>query len=268
MRKVFSVLLFVLLVGVLVFADIACIGAVQAQSTITKLPAPTLVSVTYKDYSYTVPASTTTDPFTGKPVENPAYHVNNRTLTFVIDKKNTFQDAPSHYQYYLIRMKGGFSNEWHTITERFNPDPDSPLTTKIVDLPPPDYVAYDGNYFPLEGQADFQVQAQEWVQVKGETSMISGGWHETLCAESGWSNTKTVSFGQDLNDGTQNQPNPAPSQTSTDQTEPQSDLTITQLPLTVFLLVLILCPVIIVALIIALVYEKRKTVRYKQDTQT
>ncbi|MDR0492824.1 MAG: hypothetical protein LBH74_04200 [Nitrososphaerota archaeon] len=264
MKKLFSGLLFVLLISTLFFTVLSCcIGEVQAQTAINKLPTPELVSVTYKDYSYDVPASTTTDPFTGKIVENPAYHVNNRTLTFVIDQKNVFQANYGSYQYYLIRMKGIFSNEWHTITELFNPDPDSPLTTKVVILPPPDYVAYDGNYFPLEGQADFQVQAQEWVQVKGETSMISSGWHETLCAESGWSNIKTVNFGQDLNDRTQNQPNPDPNQTSTDQTGHQPELSIIRLPLTAFLLVLILCPVIIVVLIIALVHEKRKNCKTK-----
>jgi len=161
-------------------------------------------------------------------------------------------------------MKGAFSNEWHTIIGEFNHNPDSPLTTKVITLPPPDYGAYEGNYFPLEGQADFQVQAREWTQVPPNGPL--GTWVITLCAESGWSNTKTVNFGQGLTDGTQNQPNHTPSRTSTDQTGPQPELTIIQLPLTEFILVIILCTTLPV-LIIALIYT-RKTSRHKQDTQT
>ena len=90
MKKTFIAFICALLVCTLIFTVLSCMGKVQAQ-TAKKIPAPELVSVTYKDYSYDVPATTTTDPFTGKPVEKPAYHVNNRTLTFVIDQKNAFQ---------------------------------------------------------------------------------------------------------------------------------------------------------------------------------
>ena len=259
-EKTVSAFICALLVCTLLFTNIVCIGVVQADS-VDKLPAPTLVSVTYDDRSYDVPASTTTDPFTGKSVENPAYHVNNRTLTFVIDRKNAFRDNPSCYQHYLIRMKGAFSNEWNTITELFDPDPISPLTTKILSLPSPENMPYDSYYFPSVGQAEFQVQAQEWVQVPPGPGPLES-WVKTLCAESSWSNTKTVSFGQDLTDGTQSQPNHIPSQTSTNQIEPQPELII-QLPLTEFILVIVLCTTLPV-LIIALIYT-RKTARQKKS---
>ena len=49
--------------------------------------------------------------------------------------------------------------------------------------------------------------------------------------------TKPVNFGQDLTNGTQNQPNLAPNQTSTDQNEPQTKLTLPEFGLVEFGLV-------------------------------
>jgi len=210
MRLCVSVfLLCVLVSGVLFFGFVIAFDRVDAAS-VAKLSAPELVSVTYTDYSYDVPASTSVDPFTGKIVENPAYRVENRTLTFVINKKNSITNH-SQYSYYTIRMKGSFSNEWNTIANRAIPNSDSPLTSVMLTLPSPETILSGDSghsyYYPSEGKADFQVQTQEWGQVPSELGPPFESSHiETLLAESDWSNTKTIDFGQYSDNGTSNPP--------------------------------------------------------------
>jgi hypothetical protein len=274
MKKLLGVFLFVLLVDVLVFAGLTCMGEVQAETTITKLPTPKLVSVTYEDRSYAVPASTTTDPFTGNQVETPGYYVYDRTLTMVIDKKNINLEEPGYF-YYIIRMKGSYSNEWAEggvwVAPHFTSiAPNSQLVTLVfTSKNSSDLYCGDGRLeVPLEGQADFQVQI---IKKENVYYPPSNGWPSswivTLTAESDWSNTKTVTITRDNNEApNQNEPTPSPTYTS-DQNETQTDLMTIQLPLIGFLLVLILCPVIIVVLIVALIYT-RKTARHKQTTQT
>jgi hypothetical protein len=274
MKKLFSAFICVLLISGLLFTSISCIVEVQAEVTITKLSTPKLVSVTYEDHSYDVPASTTTDPFTGNPVETPGYYVYDRTLTMVIDKKNINLEEPGYF-YHIIRMKGSYSNEWDSRTVRVAPysistAPNSQLVT-LVFTSKGSSSLYCGDgclELPLEGQADFQVQIikQENVYYP-PTDGWPSSWIETLTAESDWSNTQTVTIARDNNE-VPNQTEPTPSPTyASDQNETQTDLMTIQLPLIGFLLVLILCPVIIVVLIIALIHT-RKTTRHKQTTQT
>jgi hypothetical protein len=233
-----------------------------AGASVDKLPTPELVSVTYSDYSYDVPASTSVDSFTGKTIEHPAYHVDNRTLTFVINKKNISTD-PSSYLYYIIRMKGSFSNEWNTITSRIKPELNSPLTTVVLTLPSPETIlsgdADQIYHYPLEGKADFQVQAQEWGQIPSELGPPFESSHvETLFAASDWSNIKTVTFGQNSGNGTSNQPNPNLSPTSSlNQSESQNDAKLAVLNLPELVLVTALC-IIIVMLLIALMYKRNR----------
>ncbi|MCL2477236.1 hypothetical protein [Candidatus Bathycorpusculum sp.] len=258
MKKILGVFLFVLLVSTLVFAGITCMGAVQAVPSITKLPAPELVSVTYKDRSFEVPVSTTTDPFTGKPVENPAYHVENRTLTIVINKNNIPFD---NHLYYIIRMKGVFSNEWSNITRQRVSDSDYPLMTIVLNLPNSEIKLDSGAghsyYFPSEGQADFQACAEIWGYELSDYPSLAGSskYVEVLEAASDWSNIKTINMGQYSSNETPNQADPTQNPADiTDQSESQTEITIAGLPLIGFILVLLLCAVI-VALIIALVYK-------------
>ncbi|MCL2642621.1 MAG: hypothetical protein FWD52_03800 [Candidatus Bathyarchaeota archaeon] len=264
MKTIGRVFLSCVLVNALFFGFVTDFNTVHANSSVAQLPAPELVSVTYNDYSYDVPASTSKDPFTGKTIEHPAYHIDNRTLTFTINKKNISTDHGGYF-YYLIRMKGAFSNEWNTITSKITLDHTSPLTTVVLALPSPETILTSNPgqnyyYYPLEGKADFQVQAQEWRQVPTELGPPFESSHvETLRAESDWSNTKTVTFGQYSDNGNTNQPTPSPSQTSSlDQTESQKGTNLSERNLSELVLTATL-GTIIVTLTIAFVYKRNKT---------
>ncbi|MCL2643413.1 MAG: hypothetical protein FWD52_07910 [Candidatus Bathyarchaeota archaeon] len=260
MKTIVKVLLLCILGYALIFGFAVDFDTVQA-GTVTKLPTPELVSVTYNDYSYNVPASTSKDPFTGKTIENPAYHVDNRTLTFVINKKNISTD-PGGYFYYLIRMKGAFSNEWNTITSKSILDRTSPLTTVVLTLPSPETILSGDSgqsyRYPLEGKADFQVQAQEWGQVPTELGPPFESSHvETLLAKSDWSNIKTITFGQHLDNENSKQPNPT---SPADQTESQTNTNPTKLNLSELALLATLCT-ITVTLTIALRHKKSRVTK-------
>jgi hypothetical protein len=157
-------------------------------ASVDKLPTPELVSVTYNDYSYDIPASTSKDPFTGQTIENPPQHIENRTLTLVISKKNI--NTSDGWFKYKIRMKGSFSNEWG-IPFGCDFNPDSVLTTIVYPA-----ISNGVSWLPLEGKADFQVQAEKWDRKWGE-GLLPGTWTdvETVVAVSDWSNTKTVNLG-------------------------------------------------------------------------
>ena len=122
MKIITNVFLLCILVNVLFFGFVVGFDTVHADS-VAKLPAPELVSVTYNDYSYDVLASTSIDPFTGKTVEHLGYHVDNRTLTLVINKKNI--DLSTHRTCYYIQIRGSFSNEWFNFMSGINPVVDS-----------------------------------------------------------------------------------------------------------------------------------------------
>ena len=221
MKTAINVLLLCILVNVLFFGFVVGLDTVHADS-VAKLPAPELVSATYEDYSYIVPANTSIDSFTGKTVENPAYRVEDRKLTIVINKKAV--DTTESYVYYKLRMKGSFSNEWIIFTGKFVPVSDSPLTTLVFTSYPSDSVGLEGKlgyggdsfYLPFEGKADFQVYVEKWgfASVPGMMPGTSS-YTDVLVATSDWSNIKTITMGY-LNDEQQNQsssksPSPNPS---------------------------------------------------------
>jgi len=260
-----------LLVGGLFFAGMTCMGAVQAESTITKLPVPKLVSVTYEDRSHYVSGSTSIDSFTGNTVETPGYYVDDRTLTMVIDKKNIDMEGPSYF-YYVIRMKGSYSNDWADggvwITPRSTSTaPNSQLVTLVFTSRGSSYYAQpdttdlycgDGNLrLPLTGQADFQVQIIERQNVYHQTDIgWFSMWIETLVAESDWSNIKTITMGQYERNEAPNQPNSISNQASTNQTGIASGVSLAGLSLFELSLGVVLCAIIAV-LAIALIRERK-----------
>ena len=136
----------------------------------------------------------------------------------------------------------------------------SPLTTVVLPLPSPEtiYSGESGNYhYPLEGKADFQVQAQEWGSVPTELGPPYESSHVyTLLAKSNWSSTKTITFGQYSNNEASNQPTSNPNQTSSlNPSEPQNNTKIAGFNLPELALVTTLC-IIIVILSIALMHKR------------
>jgi len=253
-------------------------GTVQAEPTITKLPVPKLVSVTYGDHSHYVSGSTSIDPFTGNTVETPGYYVDDRTLTMVIDKKNIDMEGPGYF-YYVIRMKGSYSTDWADGGVWIAPSststaPNSQLVTLVFTSRSSSYYAQPGETdlycgdgqlrLPLTGQADFQVQIIERRNVYHQTDIgWFSMWIETLVAESDWSNIKTITMGQYERNEALNQPNSMSNQTLTNQTGATSGVSLAGLSLFELSLGVVLCAIIAV-LAIALIRE-RKTSKNKYN---
>jgi hypothetical protein len=221
------------MVGVLFFGVVANFCMVYAESSMSKLPPPELVSVTYEDHSYTVPASTSIDPFTGKTVENPAYRVDNRKLTIVINKKAL--DTTDSYIYYKIRMKGSFSTEWVIITDKIVPASNSALTTLVFTSFPPEIEGHEGKLsstggfygtfdLPFEGKADFQVYVEQWGLKTIPGGMMPGtnSYTDVLVSTSDWSNIKTITMGN-LNGETPNSSSSGQNSVSSNQSGEQSE---------------------------------------------
>jgi len=201
------------------------IESANAQTT-TKLYVPEF-TVTYSDHSYEVPVSTSIDPFTGKTVENPSHHVENRTLTFTI-KNQTVTEGQLHY---VIRMKGHFAKNWTGLYDGvaikgelltvwvFSSSEESGREEGRL------YYGGSSFYLPSVGQVDFQVKAQTWGEVMATSSPqnIFGGSITTLFAESDWSNTQTinlvdssVSISTSPNSTTSSNPTTAPNSSTTE----------------------------------------------------
>jgi hypothetical protein len=104
------------------------------------IPKPSVPDVTakYVDRSYTVPATTTIDPYNGQSVTNPSYYVENRTLEIAIRNQpfTPYNDSrtDSHWQItlmYQIRTKGHFAQNWtylYFVSDGFLPASNSDYT--------------------------------------------------------------------------------------------------------------------------------------------
>ncbi|MDR0471714.1 MAG: hypothetical protein LBH79_08345 [Nitrososphaerota archaeon] len=176
MRSKINVLL--LCIGAtLILSSLTNYKTTQAEITPTKHPTPTLLSDTYKDRAYTVPVTTSTNPFTEKTTENPAYHIENMRLTMTNYNKN---NADRHYTY-AIRTKGtsnevtpNKTNNSH-INETIKTNPTS--TTQSVTS------RNNSIKVPPEGQMDFQVKIYEKINSYYPPSDgWPSRWIETLTA--------------------------------------------------------------------------------------
>jgi hypothetical protein len=188
-------LLLILIVGIS-WLGLLTAKPANAQS-VAKLSVPEF-TVTYTDHPYDVPASTTIDPFTGTTVQNPSYHVENRSLTFTI-KNQTVTQGQLHY---IIRLKGHFAENW---TGRYDglANKDSFLTVWTFSSSNEEgreegrlYYRGDSISLPYVGQVDFQIKAQTWGEVMATRSPqnIFGGSITTLFRESDWGNTQTITL--------------------------------------------------------------------------
>jgi hypothetical protein len=188
--KSFSLLLIVILaVSSLMMVKPAC-----AQITKPSIPEFTVKLV---DRSYDVPASTSIDPYTGKTVTYGAEHVRNSTMEFTI-KNQPFDSSNGFILYYDIRWKGHFVEIW---TEVWEPHEfsikmsDSDYTTIV-------FVSSGGGAFvgpdsaqinlPFGGQLDLQVEVFVGGYVPGTGAYPELNRHFVIEAESGWSNTQTL----------------------------------------------------------------------------
>jgi len=274
MKKRLNALLISIMITVLIFISIACIGTAQSS-----IPKPSVPEFTVKivSYPYDVPPTTTTtvDPYTGKETvtTQPGYRVENKSIELIIKNQpfTPHTDAEGHIinLYYNVRVKGHFEDCWrelYSIDEMMREERGAHKQGPVQSSSGYTVISCSADY-PDDGQVDFQVQAlagyyTEWWPALGGP----GKWNFTGQL-SEWSNTQTIR----MSDGTvtvSTSPNPTESPTATpaqepavikDQTGAQSAVTQPSINWAEISLFAALFSVIAV-LIIALMY-KRKVVR-------
>lgn len=174
---------------------------VSAQS----IPKPSVpqFSIQVVDYSYDVPTTYSTDPYTGKQVVNPGYHVDdvrvegkikNQDFTpYTIPNPNSTSAYDRNLNidfYYNISYKGHFGEDWRML-----------FGSEDVDFLKQDYGSkyttfntsrYNAVEFQDGAQVDFRVKAiigfETWGFVATFPYRILNG------EDSGWSNTLTVAI--------------------------------------------------------------------------
>ncbi len=196
-NRVFAMLLLLIAVASLIAAP-----AVIAE---TQKPAVPEFTVKLVDSSYDVPAYTSTDPYTGQTLTNPAQHVDNRSLEFTIKNQpfTPYQDTESGFTiklYYNIRMKGHFGGDWYTLYTADNPHPVQSTSQYTTILLPLEGVPFSSLSSNSSSEVDFQVEAMigYFSRTTGFASWYFAG------EESCWSGTQT------LNISPENSPAPTP----------------------------------------------------------
>jgi|GEM_PF-427696 len=284
MKKILGIFLFVMLSIGLIIAGIVCMGEVQAETALKK---PDILDFTLRfvDNSYDVAPIYSTDPFTGETVlSKEGYRVENKTIDVKIKNQsfNRYVDSQGNHilLQYDIRWKGHFDDYWHEYSSR---DKGYYLgaSNQIMDgssllypnAPYTEITYFGGTYredsdriwlgnVPDGGKIDFQVQAfiGYYTRVEVPPDLFSPRTGERLVftgESSGWSKTKTITFGVSDGENPDNTPS-SPSQPSgPSQSSSQSEVTIGGFNLTELGLLIALCSVV-VALTSALMYNRTR----------
>ncbi len=200
------------------------ISSLTIADVIAQMPKPSVpeFTVEWVDKSYDVPATTSIDPYTGKTMTNPAYHVENKSIELTIKNQEWTEAYGINYN---IRVKGHFEDNW---TKVFPQTVNSPSMTNsdytLLVFSSSDGVTYKGFYrgwgeiyAPKEGKIDFQVQA--FVRGYVPSDSIFGGMVETTLTQSDWSNTQTIII-DPTSSATQQPTTPAPTQPPTSNPTP------------------------------------------------
>jgi len=163
------------------------------------IPKPTVPEFTakYVDRTYTVPATTTIDPYNGQKVTNPSYYVENRTLEIAIRNQpfTPYIDSSTGSPWqittmYQIRTKGHFAQNWtnlYDVSNGFLPASNSTYTTVSYSLG--EDLGW-GRLLQANDQVDFQVEAMIGY-VHRTIGFMS--WYFTG-ESSDWSPTHTVTI--------------------------------------------------------------------------
>jgi hypothetical protein len=169
------------------------------------MPKPSVpqFSIQVIDYSYDVPTTYYTDPYTGKQVANPGYHVedirvegkikNQHFTSYMIPNPNSTSSYDTHLNidfYYKIRYKGHFGDEWNKLGGTRDDD----FLKQNYGSEYTNFTAagYNARQFHEDAQVDFQVEAFIGYETWG---FISTWPYRILNGEgSGWSETLTVTI--------------------------------------------------------------------------
>jgi hypothetical protein len=167
------------------------------------LPVPSIpqFSVKYTNSSYEVPASSTTDLYTGQNLTKPNYYVDNESIVFTI-KNQPFASYASNGQiidlYFNIRAKGHYAENWSNVYRLEDGLPtQSNSDYTIISfsnnnnggfMSPTRESGFDAPY----GEMDFQVEALIGY-IHRDASQFMAPWVFDG-GTSGWSPTQTIAI--------------------------------------------------------------------------
>jgi hypothetical protein len=192
MSKTFAI--FLILIIAMSCLTLLIVKPVIAQ-TIPK-PATPQFSIQYVDYSYDIPATNSTDPYTGQQILHPSQHIVDIRIEGKIKNQpfTPYSLPPPNGSisgnvgfYYNVRYKGHFGNDWTEIYGYHN-----------VDFISQNYSSEYTNFtiywqeFPEGSQIDYQVKAM--IGFEGRTYIGPYPQPIIIGEESDWSNTLTLFF--------------------------------------------------------------------------
>lgn len=215
MKKTYTALLTAILV-IGLGLSIEHFGTVLADSS-TPQPSVPEFTVQVIDYRYDVPATTSTDPYTGEIVIHPGYRAGSVSIDLSIQN----QIINSSYQlHYNVRTKGHFENEWRELYSETEFNSESQVSCPLQSESQYTVLSYYACY-PANAQIDYQVKA-----ILGHLEINSladhsfpAYWTEfVIDGTSDWSSTKTVTNNITAPTTTPNTPPPSENpKTSLDQ---------------------------------------------------
>jgi hypothetical protein len=179
LSKSFSLLIILILAA----SSLSLVKPTYAQTIPT--PAVPEFSVAVVDHSYTVPASTSIDPYTGQQITNPSYIVENKTIDITIKNQPFVPPDDLTDLFFNIGLKGHFETNWRELYHITNQTNDNTLLRQSGN----EYTVHSiPQTFPSNGSVDFQVEAFIAVGHRFFNSNF-GYW---TWEESGWSPTQTI----------------------------------------------------------------------------
>ena len=236
----------------ILIAVMSGLSLIIVNSAFAQTPPTPVFSVSTVNRAYLVPATYSTNPYTGANVTKPGYTVNTFNITF------TVQNEPS-VTCYELEYKGQFSSQWsdsvwispYNVTAFASSGSHTIITfwgnnaTGFFGQSPANEISlyYGGNWginVPLGSQMDFRLQAVSGETVSGETVTLLIG-DAVLGNVSSWSAPVTVTI-----------PETSVSPTTTP--------TVSELPT-----IIVILPLCLSVFFVALILRHRKTANLNND---
>jgi len=185
-----------LILIVLLLSHLLPLSIIPANVQAASKPSVPQFTVKFIDKSYDVPPTRTTDPYTGKTITEPSYHVNDGLLEVTI-KNQPYTPSPTSdgHLYYLVMFKGHFGgdNDWRGL-----PPTDNSLrpTTGYIEQSDSGYTVL--THYPVKFDSgtklDFRAKA-----VTGYQQILPPptSWHMNVETESDWSSIQTITITYD-----------------------------------------------------------------------
>ena len=164
-------------------------------ATAQSIPKPAVpqFSIQVVDHSYDVPPTNTIDPYSGKQIINPGYHVNDIKVEGKI-KNQPFTPYGNIDFYYNISYRGHFAGEWRKL---FGSEDVDFLKQSYGS----EYTSFNiSRYNAIELHEGDQIDVRIEAIIGSETWGFASAWpYRILNGEvSGWSDTLTVTVSTDI----------------------------------------------------------------------